>query len=169
MNKKFLKRYLIIIGLILLFVNFIICFIKEGDIFFALFTMAFETFAEFGELESILSILGTIFLVWGLIIKQENVPKTLDNKNPIVKYKLLRVLGYLPFIGILCFATFSSICGFSFFFSKSYGLDAFFGTIFLMSLFIWPLYVIGAIIIIKSSSKINAFKKSNVQNSTDKE
>ena len=75
MNKKFLKRYLIIIGLILLFVNFIICFIKEGDIFFALFTMAFETFAEFGELESILSILGTIFLVWGLIIKQENVPK----------------------------------------------------------------------------------------------
>ena len=169
MNKKFLKRYLIIIGLILLFVNFIICFIKEGDIFFALFTMAFETFAEFGELESILSILGTIFLVWGLIIKQENVPKTLDNKNPIVKYKLLRVLGYLPFIGILCFATFSSICGFSFFFSRSYGLDTFFGTIFLMSLFIWPLYVIGAIIIIKSSSKINAFKKSNVQNSTDKE
>lgn len=169
MNKKFLKRYLIIIGLILLFVNFIICFIKEGDIFFALFTMAFETFVEFGELESILSILGTIFLVLGLIIKQENVPKTLDNKNPMVKYKLLRVLGYLPFIGILCFATFSSICGFSFFFSRSYGLDAFFGTIFLMSLFIWPLYVIGAIIIIKSSSKINAFKKSNVQNSTDKE
>lgn len=171
MNKKFLKRYLIIIGLILLFVNFIICFIKEGDIFFALFTMAFETFAEFGELESILSILGTIFLVLGLIIKQENEPKTLNNENSIVKYKILRVLGYLPFIGILCFSIYSSICGFSFLFSTSYGMGAFFGTIFLISLFIWPLYIIGAIIIIKSSSKINAFKKSNVQNSreTDKE
>ena len=170
MNKKFLKRFLIIIGLILLFVNYIICFINDGDVFFALFTMVFETFVEFGELKSILSILGTSFFVCRLIIKQENEQNSVDNnKNSIVKYKILRVFGYIPFVGILCFATFSSICGFSFFFSRSYGLDAFFGTIFLMSLFIWPLYVIGAIIIIKSSSKINAFKKSNVQNSTDKE
>ena len=166
MNKKFLKRFLIIIGLILLLVNFIICLINEGDIFYALFTMAFETFAEFGELESILSILGMIFLVLGLIIKQENAPKTVD-KNSIVKYKILRAFGYLPFIGILCFAIYSSICGFSFLFSTSYGVGAFFGTIFLMSLFIWPLYIIGAIIIIKSSSKINNFNKSNVQNITD--
>lgn len=165
---KNLKRFLIITGLILLLLNFIICLNDEGDIFFALFTMVFETFVEFGELESILSILGTIFLVLGLIIKKENATKVVDNnKNSIVKYKLLRALGYLPFIGILCFAIFSSICGFSFFFSRSYGLDAFFGTIFLMSLFIWPLYIIGAIMIIKSSSKINDFKKSNEQNSTD--
>ena len=170
MNKKFLKRFLFIIGLILLFVNFIICFINERDIFFALFTMAFETFAEFGELESILSILGTIFLGLGLIIKQENEVQTVDNnKNLIVKYKILRALGYLPFIGSLCFAIYSSIFGFSFLFSTSYGIEAFFGTIFLISLFIWPLYIIGAIIIIKSSSKINDFNKSNGQNSIEKD
>lgn len=170
MNKKFLKRFLIIIGLILLLSNFVICFIRDGDIFGALFAMIFKTFVEFGELESILSILGTIFLVWGLIIKKENVPETVDNnRNSIVKYKILRFLGYLPFVGILCFAIYSSICGFSFLFSTSYGLDAFFGTILLISLFIWPLYIIGAIIIIKSTSKINNFKKSNVQNITDTE
>ena len=41
----------------------------------------FETFIEFGELESILSILGTIFLVLGLIIKQEYEPKTVETCN----------------------------------------------------------------------------------------
>ena len=50
MNKKFLKRFLIIIGLILLLSNFVICFIRDGDIFGALFAMIFKTFVEFGEL-----------------------------------------------------------------------------------------------------------------------
>lgn len=162
------KKFLIIIGLILLLSNFIIYFINDGDILGALFAMIFETFVEFGELESILSILGTTFLFWGLIIKQENVTNTVENsKKSIVKYKILRILGYSPFVGTLCFALFSSIYGFSFFFSRSYGLEAFFGTIFLMSLIIWPLYIIGAIIIIKSSSNIEKFNVQDVKD-TDK-
>ena len=170
MNKKLLKIFLIIIGLILLLSNFIICFIYSGDILGALFAMTFETFVEFGELESILSILGMAFLFFGLIIKKENTPNTAENnKNSIVKYKILRTLGYLPFVGILCFAIYSAIYGFTFGFSTSYGLDAFLGTIFFFSLFIWPLYIIGAIIIIKSSSNIENFKKSDIQNIIDKD
>lgn len=127
MNKTILKKFLIIIGLILLLTNFIICLGTEGDILGALFAMAFETFVEFGELESILSILGIAFLFSGLIIKKENIPNEIKySKDSIVKYKILRVLGYLPFVGILCFASYSAICGFSFFLSTSYGFEAFF-------------------------------------------
>ena len=159
MTKKYFKRFLIIIGAILLLSNFIICLIDDGDILGALVAMTFETFVDFGELESILSILGMTFLFFGLIIKQEDVPQIAENnKNSIVKYKILRFLGYIPFIGILCFAIYSSIFVFSFLFSTSYGLEAFLETIFLFSLFIWPLYIIGAIIIIKSSSNIKNLK-----------
>ena len=68
--------------------------------------MTFETFVEFGELESILSILGITLLIFGILIKDENASNEVqNNENFVKKYKLLRILGYIPFIGILCFAT----------------------------------------------------------------
>lgn len=151
--------------------DFVICFIDSGEIFEALITMALETFVEFGELESILSILGVIFLSLGLLIKKENISNTVVNiKNSIVKYRILRIIGYVPFVGILCFASYSAIYGFSFFFSTSYGFHAFFGSILIFSLFfLWPLYIIGIIIIIKSSSKIKNLNKLEIQNATEKD
>lgn len=83
MNKRNIKKIFIIIGTILLLIDFVICFIDSGDIFEALITMALETFIEFGELESILSILGMTFILFGLIIKEENIPHTTENNKKI--------------------------------------------------------------------------------------
>ena len=51
------------------------------------------------------------------------------------------ILGLLPFVGILGFAIFSAINGFSFLFSTSYGFDAFGGVILIYSILFWPLYI----------------------------
>ena len=48
MNKKIFKKFLVMIGLTLLGVNFIICLIESGDIFEALFTISFEAVADLG-------------------------------------------------------------------------------------------------------------------------
>jgi len=92
-----------------------------------------------------------LLLILGLIIKKDN------NKNPIEKYKKLRILGYLPFIGVLCFGIYSAIVGgvgFPTSYSDSTWIEDFLGSIFIISLFVWPLYIIGFFLIIKSSSKI---------------
>ena len=49
----------------------------------------------------------------------------------------------------------------------SYGVDAFLGSILVLSLFLWPLYIIGIVLIIKSSSKIRSFKELKNQNITN--
>lgn len=86
----------------------------------------------------------------------------------VVFYKILIILGCLPFVGILCFAIFSSIYGFTFLYSTSYGFDAFLGSILLPSLFLWPLYIIGIALITIGSLKIRKFKKSKIiQNERD--
>lgn len=170
MNKRNIKKFFIIIGTILLLLDFGICFIDSGDIFEALITMALETFIEFGELESILSILGMTFILFGLIIKEENIPHTTENnKKSIVKYNVLRVIGFIPFIGVLCFGIYSAIVGFGFVSSYSKGIEGFLSSIFIISFFVWPLYIIGAVIIIKSSSKIKSFKNNKMKNTTEKD
>lgn len=171
MNKRNIKKIFIVVGTILLLLDFVICFIDTADIFGALITMTVETFVEFGELESVLSILGMVFLSLGLLIEKGDTSNSVVNtKKSLKKYRILRIIGYLPFVGILCFAIYSSIYGFSFFFSTIYGLSAFFGSILIFSLFfLWPLYIIGIIIIIKSSSKIKSFKNKEMRNATEKD
>ena len=68
------------------------------------------------------------------------------------------ILGLLPFVGILGFAIFSAINGFSFLFSTSYGFDAFGGVILIYSILFWPLYIIGLVLIIKSIQKLKQLK-----------
>ena len=48
MNRRILKKFLIIMGLILLGLNFIISLIECEDIFEALFTISFEAVADLG-------------------------------------------------------------------------------------------------------------------------
>jgi len=161
MNKTVLKKISLITGLILLGINFIIYLINSINVIEALYNMIFETFAEFGELESFLTILGIFLLSFGLLLENNNMLNEKNNNKIIRKYKILRFLGCLPFIGILFFAIFSAIYGLTFLYSTSYGFDAFFGTLLLSSLFLWPLYIIGIFFIIISSLKIRKIKKFN--------
>ena len=127
---------------------------KNENIFEAFLIMFSETvyaiIIRSVGLEHILFILGIVFLVFGLIINEDNLLSQ-DNKNLVIKYKLLRVLGYLPFIGIVCFAIYEGLFGFSFLGDTSYGFVAFLCVIGFYSFLIWPIYIIGIILIIKSS------------------
>lgn len=87
-----------------------------------------------------------------------------NNNNLVRKYKVLRILGSLPFIEILCYAFFSAIYGLTFLYSTSYGFDAFLGSIVLSSLFIWPLYIIGIVLIIIGSFIIEQSEMNVIKN-----
>lgn len=162
MNKGILKKVFVIIGVIIWLLNILIYFIESGNIFDALLFTAFETIVEFGEIESILSISGSIFILLGVIIKDESIPHATEfNKKSIVKYKILRCIGYLPFVIALVSGILGMVAGFGFFFSYHDGIDGFLGSIFFLSLLIWPLYIIGLAIIIQSSSKLKSIKNRN--------
>lgn len=146
MNKKTIKNILIITGFILLGLNFVIYLIDVENILEALLMMAFETFDEFGKLESLLSILSTILLTFGFLIKKDNSSyETENNINSSRKYKILRIIGYIPFLGVLIFVSF-----------LANSFNDFFRKIHTLSLFVWPLYLVGFILIIKNSSKNRA-------------
>lgn len=49
-----------------------------------------------------------------------------------------------------------------FLYTTSYGFDAFLGGILIPSLFLWPLYIIGIILILIGSLKIRKFKESEI-------
>ena len=161
MNKNLLKKILIIIGLALLLYNLSMFSLETSNIFEAFVFMTMETFLEFGEIESLFTIFGTLFLLVGISLKKEEstVPTEINYKRLKIKYNLLKFLGFLPFVAILCIGIFCAFSGFSFFFSTSYGISAFFSSIFLFSLLVWPFYIIGAVLIIKSSQKLKELGK----------
>ena len=164
--KRIIKISLIILGVILLVINFLNYFIDSGDFFYSLFNITLSAIVEFGENESILSILGITFTCVGLLIKNDyNLEEYKISKKSVKYYKVLKFIGFMPFIGVLCFGIFSAINGFSFFFSTSYGVEAFLESIFWISImFLWPFYLIGIVIIIKSTSKIKELQKYKNQN-----
>ena len=139
-KNKNLKTILITISIIWIIIEILL----EGSLIDKIANTGFE------PLENITFILAIILLVVGISIK---VPKLQENNN-IIKYKILRVIGYFPFIGILLFGIFSMFNGFTFAFDTSYGITALIGAIVFSSIFIWPLYIIGIILIIISNKKI---------------
>ena len=159
--KKNIKRMLIIVGALLLAYYFFISFEQHGTIFDTLLSMLLFIL-EIGDPESMYIILGVIFIATGIIIrdsdnKVKNNVETTDKVRK--KYKLIRILGFLPFVAMLTVGVISSIYGFTFFFSTSYGLDGFIESIIFFSIFCWPLYIIGIILIIKYSQKLKSFEK----------
>ena len=155
MDKKNKKILLITISIIWIIIDIML----EGGLLMKTMNTAFE------PLENITFILAIILLVKGMSIE---IPKTEiknnKNNNNITKYKILRVIGYIPFIGIILFGIFSMFNGFDFMFSTSHGLDAFIGTIIIWSIIIWPLYILGLILIIKSNKKIKNFSSKSIIN-----
>lgn len=84
-------------------------------------------------------------------------------------WKILLIIGILPFLGVLCYAIYSAIYGFKglcfFYCTKEYGLLAFRDSIILYSIVYYPLYIIGAILVILSIIKIrknNTNKRGNL-------
>ena len=153
MDKKNKKILLITISIVWIIIEIML----EGSIMKKVMNTGFEPF------ENITFILAIILLIIGICIE---IPKTEINNNDkkILKYKILRAIGYLPFIGIILFGIFSMFNGFDFMFSTSRGIDAFIGTIIIWSIIIWPLYIHGLILIIKRNNKIKNFSSKSIIN-----
>lgn len=156
-NKKILKRSLIIIGFLLLFINLAILKTKypyyHGIL--ELIVLLGDVITEYiGECESILSILGFLCLFIGILINSHDS----DSNKKKLYYKIHLIVGLLPFIGVIIYGIFSAINGFTFIYSTSYGLEAFSCTVIIMSLLIWPYYIIGLALIIKGIFKIKSKK-----------
>lgn len=83
------------------------------------------------------------------------------NKNKLV-WKILLIIGLIPFVIVLGYGIISSITGFSgicfYNCTKEYGLLAFIDSIIMYSYVYWPTYIIGLILIIFSLFKIKKNK-----------
>ena len=95
MDKKKKKILLITISIVWIIIEIML----EGSIMNKVMNTGFEPF------ENITFILAIILLIIGICIE---IPKTEINNNDkkILKYKILRAIGYLPFIGIILFGIF---------------------------------------------------------------
>ena len=153
--KNRLKNFLIITGFLLLLIYFFRGLKHGYDIGEALLSILFFIL-EIGDFEFLLVLLGISFIFVGFVRPNENSNMSINTKKlgSKRKYQILRILGYLPFIFAFCMGMFYSITGFSFLFSTSYGISAFFESILVYSFLFWPLYIVGIIIILKSSEKI---------------
>lgn len=84
-------------------------------------------------------------------------------KEKKIIWKILLIIGLIPFLAVIIYGIFSSINGFSgicfFNCSKNYGLMAFRDSVIMYSYVLWPTYIIGIILIIISIIKINWYKR----------
>lgn len=74
-------------------------------------------------------------------------------------WKILIIIGLLPFVGCLIYSIYNSVVGFTglcFFQCENviYGLDALGESIILYSYIFWPLYIIGLIFIVIAILKL---------------
>lgn len=76
-----------------------------------------------------------------------------------MKYKIMILIGTLPFIGVLLIGIINIFYGFHFLYTVEYGLKAFRDTLFIYSIIFWPLYLIGLGLIIYAIIKLRKLKK----------
>ena len=149
MNKKLLKNILITIGIIYLFIILLLNLHFNYNIIESLCNMFGGLFINF----NIIFLPGIISLIAGFMI---DTKQTEPKQNSIKKYIKLRILGLIPFIGILCYAFLSTIVGASFMGSDIFGFDAF--ILVLLACFMSPWSWLGLVLIIISTLKIKKSK-----------
>lgn len=146
---RILKRILIIMSLIYIIFYLFVNNLIVSDFFDTLINIILS-------LINIDLLIAVILLLIGFFIDESSSEKGKDSSNnkKNMKYKVLKFIGFLPFVFVLLNGIFSMLFGFSFFFNKTYGINAFIVTIAFTSLLIWPLYIIGIVLIILSSIKL---------------
>jgi len=83
-------------------------------------------------------------------------------KRKKILWKVLLIIGIIPFVVSFLVGIYDSIAGFSGICfvgcEKIYGLKAFKESIYLYSFIFWPTYIVGIILIILSTAKIKIKK-----------
>lgn len=154
MNRKLLKKVLIMIGVVLLIISFSIYFDEYG--IDAILLMINHFVYEFYKIDSILAIVGLGCLFIGIRLNENNVE--INSDKYIRKYKIIRILGFLPFVCLLCYSIYCFIFGFTFF-ETWYGFKGFYQALFWFSVLFWPLYIVGIILIVISFIKLRKVNK----------
>lgn len=151
--KKTIKKILIILGSIMTIYTMLQSLIDAN---FSIST-AIDYYLEYfmGLLTlypiCIITVLGPLLIIIGAFINTENQ----DDINPEEKikkiekkYKTLIFIGTTPFIGVILSGIMEDFSG-----------DSLIGVILLYSIILWPLYIIGIIMIIIGIIKIKTIKK----------
>lgn len=165
MNKNLLKKILIIVGTLVILGVYITFVIDTASVIDGFIMMIIGIGIDLDEIESIITIIGLILLLIGIFIKGDK-EKEIINKNDNYeikpktkkKYIIMLILGLLPFIVFLGSAIFYVINGISFFYNTVYGLEALEVVTAVYFIFLWPIYIIGLILIVKSIQKLKQFK-----------
>lgn len=148
MSKKIIKYFLISISSLYI----IIRLLMDG----------FSVIGDAAFLSDWTLILALILLIVGIFIDSSlvNDNKILDNKKKNIMYNILRFIGFIPFILVILYGIYCALNGFSFLFGPaSYGLSGFCEGVLLVSLVVWPAYIVGIVLIIKSNKKIKQIKE----------
>lgn len=142
MNKKTIKYLLIVLSSLYIIIELLIVGPIDKILYITL---------EFND--NILLLIAIILLLIGIFI--EKTDKKIKKTNQIVKYKILKKIGYVPFVLVVLYGIYCFVNGFIFFNTTEYGLSAFFSSIFIISIAIaGPFYIIGMTLIIMSNKKI---------------
>lgn len=76
------------------------------------------------------------------------------NNHKKLLWKILLILGILPFFLLIIYEIHCLIYGFNFLFNTSYGLEAIRDSISIMAYLFWPIYILGILLIIISIIKL---------------
>lgn len=154
MSKKLLKKLLITVGIIDLFIMFLSILYFNNNIIESLYMIFNSIFINF----NFIHLTGIVFLFAGFMIDTE---QTDSNQNSIKKYIKLRRLGLILFISIISFSFIGSTVGASFMGSDTFGFDALILILIAVCFTPWPIIILLLIII--STAKIKKSKKAEIK------
>lgn len=135
MNIKIIKTLLITLSSLYIIIELVI----EGFIKKIVHTANYP-------IEHIPFIISIILLIVGVFIKIEQKKRT---KNCKIKYIIFIITGILLFIGIILYNLYLTIN-----ISNIITIDEFISNLIFLSYFVWPLYIIGALLIILNLKNI---------------
>lgn len=166
MNKKNIKKLLILIGIIPFIYTIISVIINKRYTIGHLPLLSFFIGIEEGTIEGIIQIIGIILIITGILINNNSK----ENVN-IKKYKKLKKLGYILTIISAIYISLIIILNIIYINPSSTSLlQLTTGEIFniLLTLFfisfLWPIPIIGLILIIKSNQKLKIKSNKNIIN-----
>lgn len=160
MSRKVLKILLIVLGFIP-FIWLILFTFNETYSYFDLLNFPIDVVINILTYPWVL--LGLIPICIGVLLRTDKVNKHISKKEIKKKkifWKVMLVLGTIPFIIPLVLSIICLFFGFTFFFDTIYGFEGMFSFLVIWSFIFWPTYIVGLVLIILSIIKI---KKNKLQ------
>lgn len=151
MNKKIIKKELVIVfGEIITLITMCLYIIEANYMIKNINYYLYESNNIFLIDKRLFFMIFSLFLI---IIGINLDKKDKNKKINKLKYNLLKLIGLLPFLNLICVGIYYMFKGYQLYTNGFndiyiYGLKALLFTIIRMSIILWPLYIIGIFLII---------------------